>query len=758
MTATPHRAAPLPQPLEDVEFDPHRQEPGPVSEREGDWALPEIEEKPAGSGGRAVLGWMLALLAAAWIAYTAWSAGRELAAQPLNSPAIAQWIAVAAGPLALMGLAWLIFGRTRRREAEAFTRSVVAMRHEARSLEAVLSVLTQRIDENHAALTAMTNQLMGLGDEAATRLGNVTRDLDQGSERIAAHGEALDRAANAARVDIGVLLDDLPRAEATTRAMAEALRGAGSDAADQAAKFEAQVAALIERSHEADEIVGGAAQRLVAQVAEIDAAGTRAGARLAETAGDSTSTIDALLQRAAEALEEIRGGIDIQAATVSALLEQAKVGLGQAGIQAAEALGTRLDSAGGSLDTLTVRLAEQDRMSQRIIAEIGTGVATLDERFAQLAMDGDARAQVISNALNRMRNELEALTQQSGTQEGAIGGLAERTSSVREAVDLLASEISQAQAGAERMLTTAQSARPEIEWAHQAALEAGTRLQAGAGAIEDQHERLAALLAAVDTGVGGAEKRLFELAEAVRNADAEASRLSAETGPALVAALLQVKEAAAHASERAREAIQAVIPESAGQLSAATRESLERVVHETVSRQLGEVEAVSARALEAARHVSERLTRQMISIGQSAAALDAHLQETEETRSQQDSEQFAKRVSLLIDSMHSASIDVGKILSDEVDDRAWAAYLKGDRGIFTRRASRLIGGNEGKAIAAHYETDREFHDSVNRFVHDFETMLRRVHAERDGGPIAVTLMSSDMGKLYTALSQAIPRS
>jgi hypothetical protein len=147
----------------------------------------------------------------------------------------------------------------------------------------------------------------------------------------------------------------------------------------------------------------------------------------------------------------------------------------------------------------------------------------------------------------------------------------------------------------------------------------------------------------------------------------------------------------------------------------------------------------------------------MINIGQSAHALEAHLQETSESQRQHDSEHFAKRVSLLIDSMHSASIDVGKILSDEVDDRAWGAYLKGDRGVFTRRASRLIGGTEAKAIAAHYETDREFHESVNRYVHDFEAMLRRVGSERDGGPLAVTLMSSDMGKLYAALSQAVPR-
>ena len=107
--------------------------------------------------------------------------------------------------------------------------------------------------------------------------------------------------------------------------------------------------------------------------------------------------------------------------------------------------------------------------------------------------------------------------------------------------------------------------------------------------------------------------------------------------------------------------------------------------------------------------------------------------------------------------MHSAAIDVGKILSDEIDDKAWGAYLKGNRGVFTSRAVRLIGGSETRAIRAHYDVDLEFQRSVNRYVHDFEAMLRRVIAERDGGIIAVTLMSSDMGKLYAALAQAIDK-
>ena len=83
--------------------------------------------------------------------------------------------------------------------------------------------------------------------------------------------------------------------------------------------------------------------------------------------------------------------------------------------------------------------------------------------------------------------------------------------------------------------------------------------------------------------------------------------------------------------------------------------------------------------------------------------------------------------------MHSAAIDVGKILSDEIDDKAWDSYLKGNRGVFTSRAVRLIGGSETRAIRAHYESDAEFQRSVNRYVHDFESMLRRVLAERDGG-------------------------
>jgi hypothetical protein len=46
---------------------------------------------------------------------------------------------------------------------------------------------------------------------------------------------------------------------------------------------------------------------------------------------------------------------------------------------------------------------------------------------------------------------------------------------------------------------------------------------------------------------------------------------------------------------------------------------------------------------------------------------------------------------------------------------------------------------------------------VNRYIHDFESMLRRILADRDSSALGVTMLSSDMGKLYVALAQAIER-
>src|SRR3954452_6312825 len=271
----------------------------PAFDRE-QWAESQAEER--GAGGRQVLGTTLAILAALWLAFSAWSAGRSLGGLPLSSPAFAQWVAVAAGPLALLGLVWLMFGRTRRKEAERFTRSVVAMRTETRSLEALLEVLSQRIHDSRSELTMISQHLMQLGDQATGKLGGITREFDTSSERLKLHGEALDRAAESARNDVALLLTDLPKAEQTAQAVAEQLRAIGTESTTKAAAFGEQVNALAEQTRAADELVAQAADRLAARLAEIDSASTSAAARVTEAQGAFTGSLDQLLNQASQTL------------------------------------------------------------------------------------------------------------------------------------------------------------------------------------------------------------------------------------------------------------------------------------------------------------------------------------------------------------------------------------------------------------------------------------------------------------------------
>src|SRR3546814_910786 len=87
----------------------------------------------------------------------------------------------------------------------------------------------------------------------------------------------------------------------------------------------------------------------------------------------------------------------------------------------------------------------------------------------------------------------------------------------------------------------------------------------------------------------------------------------------------------------------------------------------------------------------------------------------------------------------------------------WQTYRKGVPGVFSTRGVRLLDTTEGRYIAQHYEAEPEFRDQINRYIHDFEAMLRRLLVDPDGSALSVTILSSDMGKLYVALAQAIER-
>ncbi|MCK5040656.1 MAG: hypothetical protein KAR62_00110 [Sphingomonadales bacterium] len=116
---------------------------------------------------------------------------------------------------------------------------------------------------------------------------------------------------------------------------------------------------------------------------------------------------------------------------------------------------------------------------------------------------------------------------------------------------------------------------------------------------------------------------------------------------------------------------------------------------------------------------------------------------------------FIHTSSLLIESLGSTSVDISRLLEVEIDDGAWKKYLQGDKGIFARKTMKMGGNKMRKAVAKRFKQDNEFQTIAEKFIRDFDSLIERSSGEAHANAFNVTLMSSDMGKLFALLKSAL---
>ena len=294
----------------------------------------------------------------------------------------------------------------------------------------------------------------------------------------------------------------------------------------------------------------------------------------------------------------------------------------------------------------------------------------------------------------------------------------------------------------------------EIESGATAALD---RLAETERLLQQQREAIELFGQASERQLQSGRKSAGELGATIDAAQRQMAAVADGSGPQLVDVMLRVRDAANQAAERARETFERIVPQAAASIGHATDKAIQDVVGARVEKQLASVAEAAERAVAAANSAAAMLQQHVETVNRKAEAIESRVEIARDKADEVTRDNFGRRASLLVEALNSTAIDVAKILSNEVTDSAWAAYLKGDRGVFTRRAVRLLDAGESKAVLTYYESDPEFREQVGRYIHDFEAMLRNVLSTRDGQQIAVTLLSSDMGKLYVALAQAIER-
>lgn len=708
---------------------------------------------------------LCAVMAVAWVGFlVATRVPLWLTATP-STDQITLFIVSACTPLAVIGIVYGLMMRGSKAEVSRFVQVSTALRLENERLEATLQRVSGELTRQRADLSRSNEELLSLGEDAAHRIGDLGNSMRGEVDLIARHTQILRQSASTARADVAVLLSDLPKAQVETREMAATLERAGLAAHEQAARLDAQLSVLSARGREADEIAGGAAQKLAAHLGRIEGVSATAGARLTEAAASMTDAVDGALDHAARAGDAARQAMDAQAAAMIALVDQAQAALARTGADSAQAIAMRIADAGERVEAMGALLASQSEASAQLLSALRDGLDNLDGRFAALDANGTVRG-------NRLVATLAALSDHAGSLTGALDrgtgtadALIGRTEKLMTALDATTREIDEALPAAfDRLDQRAKSSHdvvsrtsPEVEAIERTASAALDRLMEAEALLAKQHAMLDGFAAHTSDSLSTSTDAARALLTEIEKADGAARELTSGTSGQLVDALMRVRETAQTAADRAREAIGRVIPESAEKLSEASRDALSRAITEQVKIHIAELGTTAERALETAHKASDRLMRQMLTIADTSAAVENRIAEARAEVQDSDHDNFARRVALLIESLNSTAIDVTKILSNETTDAAWAAYLRGDRGVFTRRAVRLLDSGEVREIVRHYDGEAEFRDQVNRYIHDFEAMLRNVLATRDGSALGVTLLSSDMGKLYVALAQAIER-
>lgn len=121
-----------------------------------------------------------------------------------------------------------------------------------------------------------------------------------------------------------------------------------------------------------------------------------------------------------------------------------------------------------------------------------------------------------------------------------------------------------------------------------------------------------------------------------------------------------------------------------------------------------------------------------------------------------NSDKFSEVSAKIMQKLQSGSIDIIKYLDGEVPKDLWDKYISGDKNVFIRKIKKHIGKKAITDIRVRYRDDQEFRINVDSFLQVFEELLATFSDTTDT-VYTETLITSDIGKVYFALSEATGR-
>ena len=107
--------------------------------------------------------------------------------------------------------------------------------------------------------------------------------------------------------------------------------------------------------------------------------------------------------------------------------------------------------------------------------------------------------------------------------------------------------------------------------------------------------------------------------------------------------------------------------------------------------------------------------------------------------------------------LESLSLDIGRLMDRNLAAEMWDRYQRGESKAFTKRLYTPAGQKAYDEVARKYRNDRNFKQTVDRYITEFERLLDDVARDDRGPAVLRGHLTSETGLVYTMLAHAAGR-
>ena len=599
------------------------------------------------------------------------------------------WIGNWSGPVLLVCVVWLLAMRNSRREAARFGDAARLLGEESQLLSSRLISVNSELSMARDFIAAQARDLESLGRVAVERLSQNASELQGLIQTNSAQIESIGSVSTAALDNMEKLRGQLPVIANSARDVTSNIGNAGRTAHAQLQEMIAGFKRLNEFGQASERqiealrsAVAETLSHLMEQSGQLEELATQ---RFAGIAAQGTAFRNELADYQAQAVAALKA----QSEALTSEFSRAHTGLSEQEEVGLTALRARID----------VLLAETTSVSRQLASNEQEAIAGFSGRMALIDGEIDIRQA-------RQQEMVAVIAAHGDTLGGQMDTLAAQLADVAthaESAELrLSSSVEQLGSRIAEGRSALIGADDEIGALTEASVRLLELIQAGS---QHSREYLPAALAEAGQQLGSVEARILAMRDSAR----EVTTLGAS-----LQGVVREAQAGIEASASGLEALQDRIGEQAGsqgealdairlsleaveaqsaRLAARLEGDLKTAIGKTILDRSAEIaapiEQACQRASELARETTIQLRDSLAKVDELAGNLErrvAHARERAEEKVEND---FARRVALITESLNSNAIDIARAIDSEVSDVAWAAYLKGDRGIFTRRAVSL---------------------------------------------------------------------